>query len=298
MQIDRRTALAGLSALSLSGCITGPLPTFGSMNPFPPLADVERRTGGRLGVALVDSKGMLLAGHRTDERFAICSTFKLLLAAMVYDRYDSGGPSLREPITFTRADLVYYAPVTEPMLEGRESAEIRLGEAVGAMVEVSDNVAANLVLKQMGGPEGFTAWLRGIGDMVTRLDRMETALNENAVGDPRDTSTPAAIAESARKALLGEVIQPAFREQLIGHLVASTTGQKRLRAGVPADWRVGDKTGTGGSDAPTYNDLAIIFPPGREPAILAAYLDRPTVDAAEANAALAEVGAIAANLLV
>lgn len=79
---------------------------------------------------------------------------------------------------------------------------------------------------------------------------------------------------------------------LIGWMVESPTGRERLRAGMPADWRVGDKTGTWNGEHNATNDVAIAWPPNRAPIIIAAYLSANTVDAAARNAAHAEIARI------
>ena len=157
---------------------------------------------------------------------------------------------------------------------------------------MSDNTAGNLLLDSFGGPAGLTGYLRSLGDLVTRLDRWETALNEAVPGDPRDTTTPLAMLETLRKLLLGDALSSASREQLIAWLIANKTGDKRLRAGVPAGWRVGDKTGSG--ERNTANDVAVIWPPGRPPIIAAAYYTQSRASDDERNAVIAEIGRIAA----
>lgn len=249
---------------------------------------IERRIGGRIGVALIGADGRLEFAHRADERFAMCSTFKLALAAAILDMADRSQLSLDESIAYTRADLVSYAPVVEANLA---KGSLTVGELAEAIVTVSDNAAANLLLNRIGGPPVLTAFVRRHGDPVTRLDRMETALNENAPGDPRDTTAPAAMARLARTLLLGDALAPASRQRLAGWAEASTTGLQRIRAGLPKGWRAGDKTGNCGT---AYNDLAIVWPDGAEPFVLAVYVDRPTAPQAAINPAIAEIGSLAA----
>lgn len=212
------------------------------------------------------------------------STFKWLLAAQVLARVDEGEESLDRVVRYGPGDLLEYAPVTR---ERVEEGGLSVSELCAAAVQVSDNTAANLLLATVDSPAGFTAYLRTLGDSTTRLDRTEPELNEAAPGDPRDTTTPAAMLEDLRAVLLGDVLAPASRERLIDWMVTSTTGLARLRAGLPEGWRTGDKTGTCGRG--TANDVAIIWPPGREPILIAAYLAEAEASYEDCNAALAEV---------
>jgi len=254
-----------------------------------PLAAIEGRVGGRLGVVALDTGSSRRLAYRADERFAMCSTFKLLLAAAVLARVDAGDESLDRRLAYGPSDLLEYAPFTRAHVA---DGSLPVASLCQASVEVSDNTAANLLLATLGGPEGLTRYARSVGDPATRLDRREPELNANAPGDPRDTTTPSAMAETVRRLLLGEALTAASRARLEGWLVASPTGARRLRAGFPPDWRAGDKTGTGDNGA--TNDVAIAWPPGHAPIVVAAYLSESKASLAEREAALAEVGRLAA----
>lgn len=249
------------------------------------LKAIEQRSGGRLGIAIVDAGGDLFSAYNGNEPFAMCSTFKLLLAGQVLERA-AKGVSLRTPLPFSRADLVSYSPGTEKLLGPDGTGTQRLGFAARDAVVLSDNGAANLILKQIGGPAAFTDALRRTGDMATRLDRIEPELNENAPGDLRDTTTPIAMAKSAAGYVYGNRLQPAYRAQLRGWMIESETGLKRIRAGLPPDWVAGDKTGSCGT---AYNDVAFVEMPSGKKYMIAIFLDRPTVDGDAANALIAEV---------
>jgi len=259
--------------------------------PDPSLTTIEQRTGGRLGVALVDASGRLLMQHRMDERFAMCSTFKLPLAGMVLDGVGNRRWTLDDGLPLARGDIVSHSPLSEPHVD---RGQMPLGEATAAIVTHSDNAAANLILRRIGGPAALTSWLRGQGDPATRLDRTELALNENAPGDPRDTTTPRAMAETARRLLLADALPASGREQLRQWTVASQTGLRRIRGGLPDGWQAGDKTGSCGT---AFNDVAWLRSPSGAEYVLAVYLDRPSVADAEANRAIAEVATIAAQRL-
>ncbi|GAA0566318.1 class A beta-lactamase [Rhizomicrobium electricum] len=242
-------------------------------------------TGGRLGVSVLDTGSGKRLRHRATERFAMCSTFKLLLAAAVLKRIDTGKEDASRVIAYSKADHLVWSPVTE------KHTALPVTDLVDAIVQVSDNTAANLLLDTIGGPAGWTAFVRGFGDKTSRLDRTELTLNNADPGDPRDTTTPDAMLENLQKVLLGDVLTPASRQHLIDTMARSITRIKRLKAGLPKDWRIADKTGTGKHD--TYNDVAIIYPPGRAPILACAYYTEATRPDPENT--LAEVGrAIAA----
>ncbi|MCV9963393.1 class A beta-lactamase [Pararhizobium sp. BT-229] len=206
------------------------------------LAALEKRTGGRLGVFVLDTRTNASFAHRQDERFAMCSTFKALAAAFALARVDKGEETLDRRIAVSKKDLLSYSPIVEKRVGGGMTVR----ELCDAAVTYSDNAAANLLLASFGGPEGLTAWLRSIGDETTRLDRTEPELNEAKVGDPRDTTTPAAMTRTLGRLLLEDVLSPSSRDQFAAWLVANTTGDRRLRAGLPGGWTVGEKTGTSG----------------------------------------------------
>ncbi|MEH3117204.1 MAG: class A beta-lactamase [Methylorubrum populi] len=248
-------------------------------------AGIEARTGGRLGVAVLDTASDRLVGHREHERFPMCSTFKVLAAAAVLARIDSGSDRLERRVVFETPMLVPYSPVTERRVGG---AGMTLAELCEAAITRSDNTAGNLLLAAIGGPEGLTAYIRGLGDAVTRLDRIEPDLNEARPGDARDTTSPAAMAGVLRRLVLGDGLSAASRSRLADWMIDNRTGGARLRAGLPAGWRIGDKTGTG--DRGTANDIAVIWPVRAAPLVVAVYLTESDRSLEERNAAIAAVG--------
>ncbi|WP_156679165.1 class A beta-lactamase [Sphingomonas profundi] len=277
--------------LALLSAAAAPAAALGAAAPTPlrsRLAALEARSGGRLGVAVLDVRHGRIDGYRIGERFRMCSTFKALAAGFVLHRADRGEERLDRRIGYTSADLPDYSPVTEKHV----ASGMTMAELCHAAVTVSDNGAANLLLASFGGPAALTAFLRRIGDRKTRLDRIEPALNSGAADDPRDTTSPAAMAATLRRLVLGDALSPASRARLGAWLVASTTGRTKLRAGIPAGWTVGDKTGSWGDAAGGIsNDVAILWPPGRPPMLIAAFLAAPLVDEAR-SAILADVARI------
>ncbi|MBS0969531.1 class A beta-lactamase (plasmid) [Chimaeribacter arupi] len=237
------------------------------------LAELERNANGRLGVALIDTGSQREITYRGEERFAMASTFKVLAAGAVLQRSVTQPALLEKRIRYDRAALQSYAPVT-----GKHLAEgMTVAELCAAAIEWSDNTAANLLLTEIGGPQSITKLARSLGDDKTRLDRWEPELNTAIPGDERDTSTPRAMARNLQHLALGEALPQAQQQQLIGWLKNSQTGAKSIRAGVPAGWDVGDKTGSG--DYGTTNDLAVIWPPHGKPLVLAIYFTQPKADA-------------------
>lgn len=231
------------------------------------IAALETENGGRLGVGIVDTASGARFTHRGEERFPMCSTFKFLLAAATLARCDKGLERLDRRITFTAADLVSHSPVTKDHVGG---VGMTVAELCEATMTTSDNAAANLLLIALDGPKGFNAFVRTLGDRHTRIDRIEPWLNEALPGDLRDTTTPLAMLGNLHRLLIRSPLTPASRDLLTGWLIANKTGDTRLRAGVPADWRVGDKTGAG--ERGTVNDIGILWPAGRAPILVASYL--------------------------
>ncbi|TDR77881.1 class A beta-lactamase [Paludibacterium purpuratum] len=229
------------------------------------LSQLERSTNGRLGVALIDTADNSRVGYRADERFPLCSTSKVMAAAALLKLSESQRGLMQRDIAIERSDLVNYNPVTEKYVGGR----MTLAALSAAAVQYSDNVAMNKLIEQLGGPQAVTRYSRTLGDRAFRLDRKEPGLNSAIPGDERDTTTPAAMAESLRKLTLGDALQAPQREQLVNWMKGSTTGAASIRAGLPASWAVGDKTGSGAYG--TTNDIAVIWPTGRAPLILVTY---------------------------
>ncbi len=220
----------------------------------------------------------------------MCSTFKVLLAAQVLSRVDAGRVALDRVIPYGAADLLDYAPVTRAhVAEGRMTVD----GLTAAAVEQSDNTAANLLLATVGGPAGFTQYLRSIGDQLTRLDRIEPALNSAEPGDDRDTTTPAAMLKDMQVVVLDAALTRRSQDRLVNWLVGGTTGDTKLRAGLPSGWRVGDKTGTGAHGS--NNDVALAWPPSGVPVMIAAYSVGSAATEAARDAALAEVARVVSS---
>ncbi|MDR7270842.1 beta-lactamase class A [Pelomonas saccharophila] len=278
--MKRRTLLSQLTGLAA-------LPAFARPASAPDFSALERGVQGRLGLFAVDTGSGRVIAHRADERFATASTFKILLGACVAQGVEAGRWGWNDAVPLQESQRVPHSPAFDRYLPRGHAT---LTELVQGIVVESDNPCANVLLRRCcDSPAGFTAWLRQQGDDITRLDRFETELNENAPGDERDTSTPRAFAKTLQHLLLGPGLTRASQARLWADLQASRTGLKRLRAGVPdASWRVIDKTGSGARGA--ANDVALVFPPGsRSPWVVVAFQSDSKAAADALNAVHADV---------
>ncbi|WP_431283029.1 class A beta-lactamase [Humitalea sp. 24SJ18S-53] len=283
--IDRRHWMMGLGLATLTA---GRARAAEGLDGIPArIARIEAEFGGRLGVAVLDTATGRVAGHRLGEGFPMCSTFKAPLTAAVLARVDAGDERLDRRIPIAQADIITWSPVTETRIG---AAGMTIAELCDATMTQSDNAAANLLLATVGGPAGYTAWLRRTGDDVTRLDRTEPTLNQALPGDPRDTTTPAAMAATLRRLALGDILSASSRARFVAWLRGNRTGDARLRAGLPTGWQVGDRTGTGARN--TSNVIGVMWPPNdRPPLVVAAFLTEGAREGARRDAALAAVGA-------
>jgi beta-lactamase class A len=265
MRLTRRTLIAAAPLIASPALAAAP--------PLAALSDYERASGGRIGVYARNLNSGATLAWRADERFVMCSTFKASAAAATLARVDRGQERLDAVVRYGRGDLLDYAPVAKANLG---KGGLSVGELCAGAVELSDNTCANLLLARLGGPSALTAFWRAHGDAVSRLDHNEPVLNRSKPGDPHDTTTPKAMAGNVQRFLLGEVLQPRSRAQLTDWMANCQTGAKRLRGGLPASWRIGDKTGNNGKDA--AGDIAMAWPRPDRPIIIAAYTQggRPT----------------------
>lgn len=252
------------------------------------LEKLEREFGGRLGVFAMNTANDATLGYRATERFPMCSTFKVVAAAAILARSARIEGLMQQRLRYQRSDLVTYSPITEKHI----ADGMTIAELCAAAIQYSDNTAANLLIKTLGQPETVTAFARSIGDTEFRLDRWETDLNTAIPGDPRDTTTPAAMGRSVQRLVLGNALAPDHRERLQGWLRGNTTGAARIKAGIPADWEIGDKTGSG--DYGSANDVAVLWPPRRDPVVLAIYTTQHEKD----SKARSDVIASAAQIVV
>jgi len=248
------------------------------------VTQLETVYGGRIGVSAWNANDGQQLHYRENERFAMCSTFKLLLVANVLQRIDQKQEKLERLISYDKSEILEYAPVTSQYLDKGSMTVAALSKAA---LQLSDNTAANLLLNTLGGPQGLTEYLRSLGDNTTRLDRIEPNLNSNLAEDPRDTTTPKAMLLTLKTILLGDTLSEASKQRLIHWLLGNQTGDDKIRAGVPETWLVGDKTGSGANGA--NNDVAIIWPDAGQPYLLIVYYSGSERSKNEKNAVIAKI---------
>ncbi len=298
--ISRRSLMT--AAAAVSSFMATPVLASTSARRFDAVTRIQALEVGqaRLGVCFLDTSTGEFTGNRLDERFAMCSTFKLALVAAYLRESDHGRLNLNEVLPYSKTDLLSWAPVTaKHVAKGGLSIEV----LAQAAQELSDGAAANLLVKRLGGPAAVTAKFREMGDSVSRLDRYEPDLGLVLSGDVRDTTSPVAMAQLVRRITTGDLLRSDTRERLVRWMENTSTGARRLRDGLPAHWRTGNKTGTGRTEGTTNkcNDIAITFPPGRGAIIVSTYFDSgeytPQVEARH-EAVVAQVGRVAAEWAV
>lgn len=285
MMINRRTLLAAAPALAVWPALAKEKEKDAPAALHAPLQAYEHDTGGRIGVYAENLKTGAKIAWRANERFVMCSTFKASLAACVLARIDRGEDKPDQMISYAAADLMEYAPVARDNLA---KGALSVADMCKAIVELSDNACANMLLARVGGPAALTAFWNRTGDSVSRLDHNEPLLNRSRPGNPQDTTTPAAMAGNVKRFVTGNVLTSASRAQLTEWMVNCKTGDKRLRAGLPKTWKIGDKTGNNGKDA--AGDIAVVWPKPDMPVIIAAYTQGGKPTAAQIEAVFKAIG--------
>ncbi|WP_374334602.1 class A beta-lactamase [Leeia sp.] len=251
------------------------------------LQALQQSLGGRLGVSVQDVQGKRTLAFQAEQRFPMCSSFKWLLAAAILRRVDEGKLSLQKRIHYGKEELLPWSPITEQHV----ADGMTIGGLCEATVTTSDNPAANLLLRQLGGPSMWTEFVRGLGDKVTRLDRWEPELNSAIVNDERDTTTSAAMVADLQRLLLADALKPASRAQLLRWMRATETSGQRLRHQLPKGWTLADKTGTG--DNGTAADVGLYVSPQGKPLLVAVYLTQAKQSREQQEAVIARVGELA-----
>jgi beta-lactamase class A len=293
--VTRRMILGGgvaaLAGARGAAAKTAPGPEKAASGPDPSsqIAAIERRAGGRLGVFAIDTANGRRLQHFRHERFPMCSTFKFLLVAAVLQRVDRGAERLERPLAYGESDLLEYAPVAKEHLR---QGGMTIVDCCAAAVQWSDNTAANLLLKLIGGPTALTAFIQTLGDEVTRLDNIEPTLNVVASGEIHDTTTPEAMVGLLGTVLLGRVLSPASHAKLEGWMLDLKVGSRRLPAGLPSEWQIAHKTGTSSIQT---NDIGVLWPPNRAPILVAAFYSRGDLPQEKREDVLRDVGRIVAT---
>lgn len=280
--MQRRHLVFALAALPLAAAAA---PTAVTAD----FAALEAGLDGELGVVAIDIATGRTIGHRLDQRFPMCSTFKVVLAAAMLARAAREPGLLDWRLPLPKSVFVDWSPITGKHVDG----DMSVAQLCAATLQYSDNTAGNVLLREVGGPAGLTRHARALGDEHFRLDRWETELNTATPGDERDTTTPLAMARTLRKLLLLDGLPPAARNTLRDWMLGNTTGAARIRAGVPAGWQVADKTGTGSYGS--ASDIAVVYPPGKAPIVLAIYTRQSERNAKARNDIIAEAAKIAVS---
>lgn len=293
---DRRSVLTGMGALALGGCDVAPASpaleirqTRGAWEVD--LSALEAAHGGRIGL---EARDWNMASWRAHERFNYCSTFKTFLATATLERVQRGEEHLGRAIPITAADMVFHAPVTQPAV----GSTLTIEQLCEGTVEVSDNPAANLLIRELGGIDAFRAWYRSIGDQSTTVDRLEPMMNRKD-GD-KDTITPSQAVTNLIRVFGSGAMEPRLEEPMLARLrrwmIDSPTGANRIKGGVPSGWTVAHKTGTGGTGQ--ANDIGVIQPPSGDPIHIAIYYEAPSdLSADKRDAVMAEATRLALKRL-
>lgn len=276
----------------IAGAAVAPLAAWAGDNPEGLVGEIEARAGGRLGVSVFDTQTGRRIGHRANERFPMCSTFKLLLVAAILNKIENGLEQDATWLSYTKADLLEYAPVTRAHVA---QGGMSVADLMAAAIEYSDNTAANLLLKDLGGPAKWTGYARSLGDEVSRLDRNEPSLNTSIPGDPRDTTSPDAMMNNLRRLIAGGK-RYSQSAALVPMMLACKTADNRIRAGLPKGWKSANKTGTGANGS--TNDIAIVFPPHRKPIFMTVYYTESKHDLRAREAVIAYVARIVSKIVV
>ncbi len=251
------------------------------------IRSIEQDLAARVGFYLHDIQTGGVIAYSEDDRFPMNSTFKLLACGALLRQVERGETALSDTIPLRDIEVVTYSPAIQDHIRAGH-VEVSFGDACRMMLSVSDNTAANIVLSEIGGPVGLTAFMQSIGDQVTRLDRWETALNEAVPNDLRDTTTPRAIAQAVRLLVLGKALAPISRRTLRAWLADHTVGDAMFRAALPPNWSIDDRTGAGGFGSRSI--VAVIYPPDRDPIIASLFITETEASFESRNAAAALVG--------
>jgi len=287
--VNFKVSLTSLLLIATAGCSVSACAAFNQQTLTSQLETLESKSGGRLGLAVIDTADGSKYAWRGNERFPLCSTSKVMAVAAILKKNERDPHLLDKKIHISKSDMVNYNPVTRKHIDSYMS----VAELSAAALQYSDNAAMNKLLSYLGGPQQATHFARTIGDKDFRLDRNEPGLNTAIPGDERDTTTPSAMAESLKKVVLGTALKEEQRAKLSDWMKGNTTGSDSIKAGLPDDWIVADKTGSG--DYGSTNDIAVIWPKNHAPVILTTYFTQRDKDAATRKDVLASAAKLVAD---
>lgn len=283
--------ISGIVLLAATGCSLSAHAAFDQQTLQKKIEMLENKSGGKLGLTIVDTSDGTTYSWRGDEKFPLCSTSKVMVVAAILKKSESDTNLLAKKITINKSDMVNYNPITSKYID----SSMTITELSKAALQYSDNAAMNKLLSYLGGPRYATQFARTIGDKAYRLDRNEPGLNTAIPGDSRDTTTPSAMAETLNKLILGTALKKEQKAKLTEWMKGNTTGLNSIKAGLPAEWTVADKTGSG--DYGTTNDVAVIWPKNHAPVILTTYFTQPEKDASARKDVLASAAKLIAEAI-
>lgn len=292
MKVNFKTSLAGIALLAAAGCSVSAYAAFDQQTLKSQFETLEKQSGGRLGVTVLDTSDGSKYSWRGNERFPLCSTSKVMVVAAILKKSESNPGLLNKKIHINKSDMVNYNPITQKHID----SSMTVAELSAAALQYSDNAAMNKLLTYLGGPQKAIKFARTTGDTVFRLDRKEPELNTAIPGDVRDTTTPSAMADTLNKLVLGPALKEEQRTKLSDWMKGNTTGVNSIKAGLPADWIVADKTGSG--DYGTTNDIAVIWPKNHAPIILTTYFTQHGKNAAARKDVLASAANLVADAII
>ena len=283
--------ISGIVLLAATGCSLSAHAAFDQQTLQKKIEMLENKSGGKLGLTIVDTSDGTTYSWRGDEKFPLCSTSKVMVVAAILKKSESDTNLLAKKITINKSDMVNYNPITSKYID----SSMTITELSKAALQYSDNAAMNKLLSYLGGPRYATQFARTIGDKAYRLDRNEPGLNTAIPGDSRDTTTPSAMADTLNKLILGTALKKEQKAKLTEWMKGNTTGLNSIKAGLPAEWTVADKTGSG--DYGTTNDIAVIWPKNHAPVILTTYFTQPEKDASARKDVLASAAKLIAEAI-
>ncbi|MGC2977805.1 class A beta-lactamase [Brevibacterium sp. FAM 25378] len=241
------------------------------------LKTLEQDFGARIGVSAVDTGDGSTIDYRADERFGFASTLKVFAVAELLAR--TADEELDERVTWTQADVdaAGWTPVTEKHVD----TGLPLADVAESAVRVSDNAAMNIVLNEIGGPQGLDEALEDAGDPTTEVIDGEPDLNDIEAGSSDNTTTPAAYTSDFQGLLDPDRLADGDRQVLLEWMSDNETGDFLIRAGAPEGWTVKDKSGR--SDA-IQNDIAVVYPPDEDPIVITVFTESDDSDSEEGPA--------------
>lgn len=290
--------------------------------------DIAATAGGRIGFAALHVESGECVEINADAAFPMASTYKIPIAIQLLSRVDRGEISLADRIEVTEPDLRIGSELSL-LLDSPPEAAFALRHLLDLSLSVSDNTAADLVLRAAGGPGAVSRRMRELGAADVRIDRDSLHVLLDLAGaspqqpprsidefqrliggvkpetqsrtvdafdqDPRDTTTPKAMALLLARLARGEALSPKSTTRLLAMMVRAR-GSARIRAALPDSIaRPAVKSGTLlGANTCFVNDIGIItLPQDRGHLVIAAYIAKSNRPVAECESVIARLTKLA-----